>query len=238
VVKNFEMEYSSFDIRKYPVLAVKDGYKEWANTYEQTVQDEMDLKLLSKIRSISWTKINRALDLACGTGRIGVWLKEQGVAQIDGVDITPEMLSKAKEKNVYSSLLNADVLNTQLQDETYDLCIQVLADEHLADISPLYAEVSPMVKNNGYLIIIGYHPYFLMNGLITHFHKQNGEPLAIESYVHLFSDHVKAAYKSNFNLLEMDEGIIDSDWLSKKPKWKKYKNWPVSFSFVWQKNKI
>jgi SAM-dependent methyltransferase len=229
------MEYSSFDIRKYPVLSVKEGYKEWSNTYEQTVRDEMDIKLLSKIRSIGWTKINCALDLACGTGRIGVWLKEQGVVQIDGVDITPEMLSKAKEKNVYSSLLNADILNTQSQDQTYDLCIQVLADEHLADISPLYSEVSRIIKNNGYFIIVGYHPYFLMNGLISHFHRENGEPLAIESYVHLFSDHVKAAYKSNFNLLEMDEGIIDNDWLAKKPKWKKYKNWPVSFSFVWQK---
>jgi len=229
------MEYSSFDIRKYPILPVKEGYKEWANTYEQTVQDEMDIKLLSKIKSISWSKIERALDFACGTGRIGLWLKQQGVIQIDGVDITPEMLSKAKEKNVYTSLLNADVFNTRLQGGTYDLCIQVLADEHLADISPLYSEASRILKNTGYFVIVGYHPYFLMNGIITHFHKENGEPLAIESHVHLFSDHVKAAYESSFSLLEMDEGIIDGDWLAKKPKWEKYKDWPVSFSFVWQK---
>jgi len=229
------MQYSSFDIRKYPVLPVKEGYKEWAGTYEQTVQDEMDIKLLSRIKSIGWPKIERALDLACGTGRIGLWLKQQGVMQIDGVDITPEMLSKAKEKNIYTSLLNADVFNTRLQEGTYDLCIQVLADEHLADISPLYAEASRILKKRGYFIIVGYHPYFLMNGIITHFHKENGDPLAIESHVHLFSDHVKAAYKSNFGLLEMDEGIIDGDWLAKKPKWAKYKDWPVSFSFVWQK---
>src|SRR5438477_10545386 len=100
------MEYSSFDTRNYPVLPVKEGYKEWSTTYEQTVQDEMDLKLLSKIKSISWTQIQQGLDFACGTGRIGVWLKEQGVKQIDGIDITPEMLSKAGEKNVYTSLLN------------------------------------------------------------------------------------------------------------------------------------
>ncbi|HEV8284046.1 MAG TPA: class I SAM-dependent methyltransferase [Chitinophagaceae bacterium] len=229
------MEYSSFDIRKYPVLPVKEGYKEWAKTYEQTVSDEMDLKLLSKIKSISWAQINRALDLACGTGRIGVWLKEQSVGQIDGIDITPEMLSKASEKNIYTSLINADILNAQLQEGIYDLCIQVLADEHFADISSLYSEVSRILKNKGYFIIVGYHPFFLMNGIITHFHKENGDPLAIESYVHLFSDHVKAAYRSNLNLIEMDEGIIDADWIAKKPKWKKYENWPVSYSFVWQK---
>jgi SAM-dependent methyltransferase len=232
------MEYSSFDILKYPVLPVRDGYKEWANTYEQTVQDEMDIKLLSKIKTINWANISSVLDFACGTGRIGVWLKEQGVIQIDGVDFTPEMLLKAKEKNVYNLLLNRDALNTQLQDEFYDLTIQVLADEHFADISPLYLEASRITRNNGYFIIVGYHPFFLMNGLITHFHKENGEPSAIESYVHLFSDHVKAALKSNFILAEMDEGIIDDDWLRKKPKWQKYKNRPVSFAMVWQKRKI
>jgi ubiquinone/menaquinone biosynthesis C-methylase UbiE len=232
------MDYSSFDILKYPVLPVTEGYKEWADTYEQTVQDEMDLHLLSKIKTIDWTAINDALDFACGTGRIGVWLKEHGVKQIDGVDITAEMLVKAEEKKVYRSLLHKDVLNTQLPDRSYDLTIQSLADEHYPDILPIYLEASRLIKSNGYFVIVGYHPFFLMNGLITHFHKENGEPSAIESYVHLFSDHVKAAFKSDFILLEMDEAIIDDEWLRKKPKWEKYKNRPVSFSMVWQKKQV
>lgn len=67
------MEYSSFDIRKYPVLSVREGYKEWSDTYDQTVQAEMDLRLLSKIKTINWKQINSAIDFACGTGRIGSW---------------------------------------------------------------------------------------------------------------------------------------------------------------------
>jgi ubiquinone/menaquinone biosynthesis C-methylase UbiE len=229
------MEYSSFDTRKYPVLPVQEGYKEWSGTYEQTVQDEMDLRLLSKITSINWERITRVIDFACGTGRIGVWLKKQGVEEIHGIDITAEMLSKAAEKNAYTSLLNADILNSGIPDKGYDLCIQVLADEHMADISLLYAEASRVIKNNGYFVIVGYHPFFLMNGIITHFHKPSGDPLAIESYVHLFSDHVKAAFGSNFVLQQMEEGIVDEDWLQKKPKWGKYKDWPVSFLLVWKK---
>ena len=229
------MDYSSFDTRKYPVLSVQEGYKEWSNTYEQTVQDEMDLRLLSKINTIDWEEIKRAVDFACGTGRIGMWLKARGVDEIDGIDITQEMLSKAVEKKVYASLINAEILNSGILPGHYDLCIQVLADEHMADISLLYAEASRVIKDGGYFVIVGYHPFFLMNGTITHFHKQDGDPLAIESYVHLFSDHVKAAFKSNFVMLEMEEGIVDQDWLQKKPKWEKYKNWPVSFLFVWKK---
>ena len=229
------MEYSSFDIRKYPVLPVQEGYKEWSGTYEQTVQDEMDLRLLSKIKSIPWKEIRRAIDFACGTGRIGVWLKTHGVDEIDGIDITPEMLSKAKEKNVYHSLINANILDSGIAERTYDMRIQVLADEHLPEIDSLYTEASRIVTDNGYFVIVGYHPFFLMNGIITHFHKQNGDPLAIESYVHLFSDHIRAAFKSNFVLLEMEEGIVDNDWFQKKRKWEKYKNWPVSFLLVWKK---
>jgi len=229
------MEYSSFDTRKYPVLPVQEGYKEWSETYEKSVQDEMDLRLLAKIKEINWKDIATAIDFACGTGRIGVWLKAQGVVEVDGIDITQEMLLKAAEKNVYRSLLNADIVNNEISPATYDLCIQVLADEHMADISALYTQASRIIKDNGYFVIVGYHPFFLMNGIITHFHKPSGDPLAIESYVHLFSDHIKAAFKSNFVLLQMEEGIVDDDWLKKKPKWEKYKNWPVSYLFVWQK---
>jgi SAM-dependent methyltransferase len=146
------------------------------------------------------------------------------------------MLSKAKEKNVYRSLVTADILKTGIQGGGYDLCIQALADEHLPDVAPLYAEASRIISTNGYFVLVGYHPFFLMNGIITHFHKTNGDPLAIESYVHLFSDHVKAAFNSNFVLLQMEEGIVDGDWLQKKPKWEKYKHWPVSFLLVWKKS--
>ena len=76
-----------------------------------------------------------------------------------------------------------------------------------------------------------------MQGIITHFHRADGEPVAIESYVHLLSDHVKAAHAAGWTLVEMDEGVIDEAWLRKKPKWEQYRNRPVSFAMVWQKRK-
>lgn len=229
------MEFSTFDVRNYPTLSVQEGYGEWVKTYEQTVQDEMDIRLLSRIKTITWTHVERAIDLACGTGRTGVWLKKNGVKEIDGIDMTPEMLVLANEKGVYSQLLTGDIQNTDLVAETYDLSVESLADEHLPELGPLYREAARITKPNGHFVIIGYHPYFLMNGIPTHFDRANGEPVAIESYVHLLSDHVKAAHKANWSLIEMDEGVIDQEWLAKKPKWEKYLNRPVSFSMVWQK---
>ena len=38
--------FSNYDRRGYPMVSVQTGYGEWAASYEQTVEDEMDLALL------------------------------------------------------------------------------------------------------------------------------------------------------------------------------------------------
>ena len=229
------MDFSPFDRRRYPTLAVRDGYREWAETYEDVVQDEMDLRLLARIETVDWARAGRVLDLACGTGRMGAWLRAQGVRRLDGLDFTPEMLARAKAKGIYDRLILADMLDTGLPAASYDLELEVLADEHLAQLSPLYREAARLATPAGTFVIVGYHPHFLMNGIPTHFKRQGGEPVAIESHVHLFSDHAKTAHRAGWTLAEMDEGIVDDAWIAKKPKWERYRSHPVSFAMVWRK---
>ena len=229
------MDFAPFDRRRYPTLAVRDGYREWAATYENVVQDEMDLRLLARIESVDWAKAGRVLDLACGTGRIGAWLRSQGVRRLDGVDFTPEMLARAAAKGLYDRVILADMLNTGLPESMYDLVVEVLADEHLEELLPLYREAARLAGPAGGFVLVGYHPHFLMNGIPTHFERRGGEPVAIESYVHLLSDHAKAAHRAGWTLAEMDEGVVDDAWLAKKPKWRRYWSHPVSFAMVWRK---
>ena len=228
------MDHSIYDKRKYPIVDVREGYGEWSRTYEQIVQDEMDLRLLGRLRTVDWPSVQLVLDLACGTGRIGAWLKTRTSATIDGVDITPEMLDTAHSKGIYRTLQLGDVASTGLPAGAYDLCIQSLADEHLPDLRPLYLEAARLTRPGGYFVIVGYHPQFLMAGVPTHFDRAPGEPVTIRSYVHLLSDHVKAAHAAGWQLVEMDEGLIDEAWLQKKPKWQTYFGLPVSFAMVWR----
>jgi SAM-dependent methyltransferase len=118
---------------------------------------------------------------------------------------------------------------------SYDLVLEVLADEHLKELSPLYREAARLAAPAGVFVVVGYHPHFLMNGIPTHFDRRDGEPVAIESYVHLLSDHVKTAQRAGWTLLEMDEGVVDDAWIAKKPKWERYRFHPVSFAMVWRK---
>ncbi len=226
---------SLFDRRDYPTASAALGYGEWAATYEETVAVGLDTPLLARLTAVDWKDVAEAADLACGTGRTGQWLKEQGVAAIDGVDITPEMLANAEKRGVYRTLRVGDVSATPLPAARYPLVTMSLADEHLAELGPAYREAARLLVPGGQFLLIGYHPFFLMNGLVTHFHRHDGEAVTIKSYVHLASDHFRAGRDAGLSLVAFDECVIDDEWLKTKPKWRPYLNWPVSFAMVWEK---
>ena len=152
---------------------------------------------------------------------------------IHGVDLTPQMMEQASAKQVYQELHVADVASTPLPSSIYDLCMLVLADEHLAELLPAYHEAARLLTPRGNFVLIGYHPFFLMQGLPTHYHRaSNHEAVTIQSYVHLFSEHFRAAQNAGLNIVEFREWVIDEEWLTTKPKWRDFLNWPVSFALV------
>jgi len=145
------------------------------------------------------------------------------------------MLDRARERDVYRSLRVADVADSGLPPASYELVTQSLADEHLAELAPLYDEAARLLRNGGHFVIVGYHAFFLLTGVPTHFHRSSDdEPVTIRSYVHFFSDHVSAALGAGFTLVEMQERIVDDAWIAVKPKWAKYRDRPVSFAMVWR----
>lgn len=228
------MDADLFDKRRYPVVAAAAGYGEWADSYEATVAEGLDRPLLERLTAVEWASATAAADLACGTGRTGAWLHERGIRCIDGVDVTPEMLRQAAAKHVYRSLHLGDVAATPLAASAYDLVTMALADEHLATLEPVYREAARLLAPGGTFVLVGYHPFFLMNGLPTHYHRSSGEAVTIRSYVHLFSEHHAGGRQAGLGLVELQECVIDEAWLASKPKWRPYLNWPVSFAMVWR----
>ena len=62
----------------------------------------------------------------------------------------------------------------------------------------------------------------------------DGQPVAIETYVHLPSAHVEAARAAGLVASEMYEAVIDEAWIRRKPKWDRYRGWPISFVWAWR----
>jgi len=142
---------------------------------------------------------------------------------------------RARGKAAYRHLAVGDAAASGFAPDAYELVAFVLADEHVADLAPVYREAVRLLIPGGAFLLIGYHPFFLLNGLITHFHQADGEAIAIESHMHLASEHFTAASGAGLTLAEFKECVIDEAWLETKPKWRPYMGWPASFAFVWRR---
>jgi len=227
--------FETFDRRGYRMVDTRSGYGEWADTYEGTVEDEMDLALLRRVTTVDWAAADAVADLGCGTGRTGQWLHEQGARAIDGVDVTPEMLAKAEGRGVFRSLAVADARESGLPSGAYPLATTSLIDEHLADVTPFYAEAARLLRDGGSFVHVGFHPHFIMaSGMPTHYDGADG-PVAIETHVHHLSEQVTAGLAAGLQLTEMHERIIDDVWVQLKPKWDRYRGQPITFALVWRK---
>lgn len=230
------VDFSDFDARGYRTVDARTGYGQWVASYEDTVQDAMDVELLEALVRVPWEAVTTAADLGCGTGRTGAWLRRRGVAEVDGVDLTPEMLAVARSRGAYRRLVEAEVASTGLESGAYGLVTSCLVDEHLADLRPLYREARRLAAPGAFFVLVGYHPHFIMAaGMPTHFHDSSGEPVAIETHVHLLSHQVTAGLEAGWELVEMRERLIDDRWLGLKPKWRRFRNQPITFALVWRK---
>jgi len=227
--------FEAFDSRGYRTLAPREGYDRWAASYEETVEDAMDLALLERLE-VDWAGVGAVADLGCGTGRTGAWMAERGVGEIDGVDLSPGMLAAARERGVYRSLAEAQVADTGLDPGAYDLVVACLVDEHLADLGPLYEEAAQLAAPGAHFALVGFHPHFIIaSGMPTHFDDaESGEAVAIETHVHLLSDHVAAGLGAGLGLAALHERIVDDEFIALKPKWERYRGHPISFAFLWR----
>ncbi len=227
-------DFTRFDRRHYETLPARRGYAAWAPTYDDTVDDSMDMEPLGRIDSVRWPAVSRAADLGCGNGRTARWLRTKGEFPIDGLDVTPEMLELARRRNLHDRLIEADVRRTGLDAGAYGLVACVLVDEHLPDLAPLYAEARRLLAPAGAFVLVGVHPFFLMAvGMPTHFDGPEGRPVAIETHLHLPGEHVTAASAARLVTAELHEALVGDRLIQLKPSWEAYRGWPFTYAWVW-----
>ena len=91
------------------------------------------------------------LDLGCGTGLAGVPFR--GIARhLSGVDLSPRMIRKARERGIYDELLIGDLL-TPLSgsDSRYDLIIATDVLNYIGDLSPVLTACQIALRPGGLL---------------------------------------------------------------------------------------
>ena len=234
--------FTRYDSRGYRTVDAAAGYAAWAPFYDATMDDRLDLPLLSMLTCVDWNRIGAVIDLACGTGRVGAWLKVHGAGRIDGVDASPAMLDQAAAKGIYDRLVCADAAATGLLGSEYNLAISSFAVCHLIDLPSLYAEAVRLTRPGGRVVLVDYHPFMLLKGVPTHFNASGGEPIAIANVIHMFDDHLEAGRRAGLTLLELREQLVDAEWVAQnrclfgEPRMASHVGHPVSFAMVWARD--
>ena len=126
-------------------------YDNWSEDYDKVLTEQwgynspqMAADLLAA--SIACDSIS-VLDAGCGTGLVGELLHNLGYHHIDGLDLSPEMLEKAKARRVYRTLGEADLMASVTLDPVYDavICVGVFSHHRSQpfDLVKLFAGLKP-----------------------------------------------------------------------------------------------
>jgi predicted TPR repeat methyltransferase len=88
-------------------------YGEWASTYDDDVFGELGFigsaRIAELLASVLPDPDQPVIDLGCGTGAVGRRLAQLGVTTIDGVDLSPEMITVAARTGIYRRLTVGDL---------------------------------------------------------------------------------------------------------------------------------
>jgi len=106
-------------------------FDDYADRFETSLVGKLDYSVPQKLAALvasTGRQYQRAVDLGCGTGLLGPEIRTR-VAQLEGFDLSQNMLVKAAEKHVYDHLAQADL---SLPPEASGLFAD--GDRHRADL--------------------------------------------------------------------------------------------------------
>ncbi len=86
-------------------------FDDYADRFETSLVEKLDYSVPEKLAALvasTGRHYRRAVDLGCGTGLLGPEIRSR-VAQLEGFDLSQNMLAKAAEKHVYDHLAQADL---------------------------------------------------------------------------------------------------------------------------------
>lgn len=136
--------------------------KKWFDNQAE-VYDEKDVILYSKYGKISCKNIaeylknkeyEKLLDIGSGTGYLINLLSEKHEAQYTGLDLSPNMIKVANEKNIKNATFIEGVSdNLPFEDNTFDVVTCSQSFHHYPDTDKALKEAYRVLKPNGIYII-------------------------------------------------------------------------------------
>jgi predicted TPR repeat methyltransferase len=97
------------------------------------------------------------LDIGCGTGLAGAWLKDYA-QHLVGVDISPEMVQKARKKGLYDTLHVASIaaffesVEGKATEKMFDVVVAADVFSYVGDLSSTFMSAFNALRNQGLMV--------------------------------------------------------------------------------------
>jgi len=190
----------------------QQAYNTWASQYDINDNKTRDLEAEALRDILSTVSFNTVLEIGCGTGKNTEWLLQKA-EQIIAVDLSEEMLSKAKEKiqSDKVELIQADINSDwNFTEKIFDLIGFSLVLEHIENLDHIFKEAYKKLNDGGFVYIGELHPFKQYTGSKARFETEDGLQI-VQCYNHHISDFVQSAKKYGLKLVELDEYFDNDD---------------------------
>lgn len=187
-------------------MEVKKAYNLWAEQYDSNKNRTRDLEGFALREILIEKKFRSCLEIGCGTGKNTCWLSNKA-EKVVAVDLSEEMLGKAKQKNSFQNVkfIQANIKNTwDFVSGKFDLIVFSLVLEHIQDLNFVFREAAGLISANGIVYIGELHPFKQYSGSKASFDSPEGKQI-VECFVHHISDFTKAAKNNGFEIADVDE---------------------------------
>jgi SAM-dependent methyltransferase len=183
------------------------GYRAWAATYDEPRNTIFDLDEPVVHDILDALPSGTALDAACGTGRFAHYLAVRG-HQVVGVDSSPEMLARARERVPAAEFRLGDLHDLPLDDHEVDLVVCALALAHVPALGAAMAEFARVLRPGGYLVISDAHHELVFRGSVPKAIGPNGEPGLVATYRHSPGAFLRAALAAGLIVRRCEEPMM------------------------------
>ena len=193
-------------------MNIEKAYDIWSEQYDTNNNKTRDLEAEALRTILADIHFDSCMEIGCGTGKNTEWLITRA-KRITAVDLSSEMLSKAKER-VSSDRVEfkqADInKNWTFTNGKYDLVSFSLVLEHIENLENIFSEASKAMVSGGHLYIGELHPYKQYSGSKARFETKEGEQI-LTCYNHNISDFIQSAKKNGFEIEDINEFFDDNN---------------------------
>lgn len=174
------------------LMQVYDG---WAERYDRELLEDWGYtspqKAVHLLLEAMASNDLAVLDAGCGTGLVGVLLREAGISTLTGIDYSPGMLAEAERKGVYDTLHTIDMNNPlTLPSDSFDAvtCIGTFTSTHVKPQA--VTELARVTRSGGVLVFTVRDDYWQSTNfvdLVAELHISGVariEQIRLEPYIH------------------------------------------------------